>query len=135
MPFITELKDFVAGGANTVIIGFMAAFIIMLLWGFVKGVARMSMKDLFIDERSGHISHTKYWSNVAYLSATVAFLVLNLFYFKEIEKYVELLWIIYLGVVASSATISKLISYKYGVKADAPPPPPPNVQPVNPDQS
>lgn len=120
MSFMLELKEFVAGGANTLVMGFMVAFIIALLVGFVKGMSGMDPKHLFTDGAGGRVSHTKYWANVAYLSATIAFLVINLFYFKEAKDQIEVLWLIFLGVVASNATISKFIGLKYKTQAGDP---------------
>ena len=113
MSFMLELKEFVATGAPTVVMTFMVFFIIVLLYGFVKGMHGMNFHALFVDEYKGRLSHTKYWANAAYLCAVVSFLTINLFYFKEAKEQIEILWLIFLGVVASNATISKLIGMKY----------------------
>jgi hypothetical protein len=73
---------------------------------------RIDMTELFKDETSNHLSHTKFWSNIAYFAATLAFLSLNLFS-TTIPDSLEMIWLIYLGVVASNAVASKWISYKY----------------------
>lgn len=117
MSFMLELREFIAGSASSLVIGFMVAFIIALFVGFVKGMSRIDPKHLFTDGTSGRISHTKYWANVAYLSATVAFLIINLFYFKEAKDQIEVLWLIFLGVVASNSSLSKFIGLKYGAQA------------------
>jgi uncharacterized membrane protein (Fun14 family) len=106
-------RTFIKDGSNTLVILFMLCFIISLMWVFIKGTLSINIKSLFIDEHTNKTSHVKYWANVAYLSATISFLSINLFFFKESSQYIEILWLIYLGVVASNATVSKLISYKY----------------------
>lgn len=93
---------------------FLIVFIIMLFWGFVKGTKGMRFSDLFVDHATKQVSHTKYWSNVAYLSATIAFLTLNLFFVDQIKGYIEVIWMIYLGVVASNAAFSKYVNNKAG---------------------
>jgi hypothetical protein len=70
------------------------------------------MTELFKDETTDHLSHTKFWSNIAYFAATLAFLSLNLFS-ATIPDSLEMIWLIYLGVVASNAVASKWIRYKY----------------------
>lgn len=66
------------------------------------------IKELYRDlttTNTGKFSHTKFWSNIAYCAAT--FIIIKLTYQKELtENY----FAIYLGVVASHASISKWIS-------------------------
>lgn len=89
-------------------------FIIVMFWGFVKANRELNLKELFIDDKTGHLSHTKYWSNIAYLTSTVAFISLNIFHVGDMQgSQLEMLWLIYTGVVASNAAVSKLISHKY----------------------
>lgn len=71
--------------------------------------------DLITDAGTGQLSHTKLWANVAYASATVAFL-----YTVYADKASADVWLIYLGVVGASATVSKLLSLKYGAPAVPP---------------
>lgn len=111
--FWLELKNFVKDGSSAVVMCFMLIFIVVQMWVFIKGTLSINIKSLFQDDHTNKTSHVKYWANVAYLSATISFLTINLFYFKESVQYIEILWLIYLGVVASNATVSKLISYKY----------------------
>lgn len=118
-PFFLEIKSMLSGGMGTAIMIIMLAFIIVLLVEFVKGSRKTDMRELFIDERSKHFSHTKYWSNVAYLVATVTFLYMHLYAIDKIADQLEMLWLIYLGVVAGNASVNKLISYKYGAQKSA----------------
>jgi hypothetical protein len=69
----------------------------------------MNLKDLITDAGTGQLSHTKLWANIAYASATVAFL-----YAVHKDSATADVWLIYLGVVGASATVSKLLSLKYG---------------------
>jgi hypothetical protein len=73
---------------------------------------KIDMTELFRDEASSHLSHTKFWSNVAYFAATLAFLSLNLFSTTTPDSF-EMIWLIYLGVVASNAVANKWIKHKY----------------------
>lgn len=57
----------------------------------------------------GKFSHTKFWSNVAYCTAT--FVILKLTYASQLtEDY----FLIYLAVVASHASLSKWIGTSKG---------------------
>lgn len=114
LSFWSEIKDTLSNGMGTVIMTIMLAFIIVLVFEFINGSRKTSFRELFIDERSGKFSHTKYWSNVAYLVATVVFLYMHMFMLDKITNQLEILWLIYLGVVAGNASMNKLISYKYG---------------------
>lgn len=69
----------------------------------------MKFSDLIRDASTGQLSHTKLWANVAYAAATVSFCWMN---FKGTAS--ADIWFIYLGVVATSATASKVISMKFG---------------------
>lgn len=113
-----EIKDTLTTSMGAVIMTIMMLFIIALVVEFINGSRKTSYKDLFVDERSGQFSHTKYWSNVAYLVATVVFLYLHMFMIDKIASQLEMLWLIYLGVVAGNASVNKLISYKYGSSKD-----------------
>jgi hypothetical protein len=73
----------------------------------------MDMTELYKNEVNNRLSHTKFWSNVAYFAATVAFLSLNLFNSGSTSGVLEAVWVIYLGVVASNAVASKWISHRY----------------------
>lgn len=73
----------------------------------------MDMTELFKNDVNDRLSHTKFWSNVAYFAATVAFLNLNLFNSGNVSGVLEAVWVIYLGVVASNAVASKWISHRY----------------------
>lgn len=69
----------------------------------------MTLKDLITDAGTGQLSHTKLWANIAYASATAAFL-----WAAYQGSATADVWLIYLGVVGASATVSKLLSLKYG---------------------
>lgn len=85
------------------------------LTGYLVG-AGMKLADLITDAGTGMVSHTKVWANIAYFSATIAFI-----YMSYAGTASPDIWMVYLGVVGASATVSKLLSLKYtGVKSDAP---------------
>lgn len=74
----------------------------------------MKLVDLITDAGTGMVSHTKLWANVAYATATGAFA-----YAVYKGTASADIWIIYLGVVGASATLSKLLSLRYGGKTTA----------------
>lgn len=67
--------------------------------------------DLITDCATGQLSHTKLWTNIAYLAATIAFLRATLFSDTQPESEI---WLIYLGVVGAHNVSSKILSMKYG---------------------
>jgi len=71
----------------------------------------MRLTDLVKDEVTGGLSHTKLWTNIAYLSATVAFCWMSYSGTATGE-----IWVIYLGTLTVHGAASKLIGLKYGVK-------------------
>lgn len=84
--------------------------VFMLLIGLVlfKNIRKLDLTRLFTSESTGEVSSTKFWSNIAYFVATVCFLALN-FVVPGVAS-IELIWLIYLGVVASSSVASKVIA-------------------------
>ncbi|MXS82256.1 hypothetical protein [Nitrosomonas oligotropha] len=67
--------------------------------------------ELITDAGTGLLSHTKLWTNIAYLAATLAFLHATLFAATPPESEI---WLIYLGVVGAHNVSSKILSMKYG---------------------
>lgn len=76
----------------------------------------MNLSDLIKDAGTGQMSHTKVWANVAYATATVAF-----GYMVYTNTATAEIWLIYLGGIGASATLSKLLSLKYGVPVEPAP--------------
>lgn len=72
----------------------------------------MKATDIITDCATKQLSHTKLWTNIAYLAATLAFLKLTIL--SPEPPPIEL-WLVYLGVVGGHNVISKLLSMKYGV--------------------
>lgn len=73
----------------------------------------MKLSDLIKDAGTGQMSHTKLWANVAYAVGTLAF-----GYMVHVNTATAEIWLIYLGGIGASATLSKLLSLKYGVPVD-----------------
>lgn len=69
-----------------------------------------TFKDL-ISTPQGKVSHTKFWGNVAYLTATGIMVVVT-----YRDKLTWDLFAIYLTVVGGSAIASKLVALRYGGK-------------------
>ena len=74
----------------------------------------MRLADLITDAGTGMVSHTKVWSNIAYATATGAFVYMSYAGTASAD-----IWLIYLASIGASATVSKLLSLKYGVKNEA----------------
>ena len=68
-----------------------------------------SILDLITDPGTGQLSHTKIWTNIAYLVATIAFVKIT---FSSDEPDLTL-WLLYLCVIGGHSSLSKLISLKY----------------------
>lgn len=92
---------------------FVTIFLLVLTYILFKSLRKINVADLFVESSTNKISHTKFWSNIAYFASTIAFLSLNLFSEQASSGGMEIIWLIYLGVVASNAVASKWISYKY----------------------
>ncbi|MFZ5529443.1 MAG: hypothetical protein ACOY4U_00065 [Pseudomonadota bacterium] len=71
----------------------------------------MKWRDLIVDAGTGMVSHTKLWANVCYAACTAAF-GWQVYH----NTATDMIWLIYLGCVGTSATASKWLSMKYGVK-------------------
>lgn len=74
----------------------------------------MRLSDLIIDAGTGMVSHTKVWANIAYAAATGSFLYMSYAGTASAD-----IWLIYLVTIGASATASKLLSLRYGVKNEA----------------
>jgi len=70
------------------------------------------LSNLICSSGTGEISHTKLWTNIAYLVATIAFVRVN---WGPTPASPEI-WGIHLGVLAGHGAASKLIAMKYGDK-------------------
>jgi hypothetical protein len=69
----------------------------------------MRLIELVTDSSGQTLSHTKFWANVGYLAATVAFLKQAWGGSSNVD-----IWWAYLGCVAGASTASKYLSLKYG---------------------
>lgn len=70
----------------------------------------MKPADLITDAGTGMVSHTKLWANIAYCAATIAF-----GYMVYQNTATAEIWLIYLGGIGASASLSKLLSLRYGI--------------------
>ena len=87
------------------------AVAVILIAVFATALKNIQLAELFESIGTGKISHTKFWANVAYFVATIAFVDIN---FKPSPpEYLVELWFVYLATVASNASISKFLSLKY----------------------
>ena len=87
------------------------AISLILIFVMARALKNIQLSELFEGTGTGKISHTKFWSNVAYFVCTVAFAYMN---FKPTPpEYLVELWFVYLTAVAGNASISKFLSLKY----------------------
>lgn len=92
-----------------------AAFLFMLMIAVVlfKAIRKLDLSSMFYDTGSTIVSSTKFWSVIAYFVATIAFLFINIA--APAAASLEFIWLAYLGIIAGSASVNKLISARYGV--------------------
>ena len=96
-------------------VGFAVATTVYLLTVFYRAAAGKDMSDLITSDAAGNkVSHTKFWSNVAYTVTTISLLKIN--FDPERTHVLPELWLIYLGTVAGHATAAKWISTRLGNK-------------------
>lgn len=69
----------------------------------------MRLTDLVTDAATGRVSHTKLWRNVAFAVATLAITLAAIRGTLTAD-----LFVVYLGVVAGSATAASWLSFKHG---------------------
>lgn len=106
--------QFLAANAFTLVGGvFAIAFMIVIFIIFVKALRGTNLGDLFQGEVKQEMSITKFWTNVAYFCATIAFLSMNLISNIDGETLI-FVWMIYLGTVGTSAVASKWLALRYG---------------------
>jgi hypothetical protein len=92
-------------------------FSVLLSLKFCIAIWKTDLKNLFFTRQT--MSHSKFWANIAYFCATVCFMMINLkgMYSNSIVE----LWLVFLGVVATSAIASKYISLVHGKSSDLSP--------------
>lgn len=96
----------------TILAGVFMSIIMLIVSVFMfNGLRKLDLSHLFTSESTGQISSTKFWTNISYFVATVAFLTVNIF--APGAASLEMIWLIYLGVVASSASVSKLLALRF----------------------
>lgn len=89
-------------------------FIIPVIILFFKAMLiSFDVKELFNSDVTGKASHTKLWTNIAYLASTIAFLHINLHFDSGSLGDLSIIWFVYLAVVAGNNVASKWLSLKY----------------------
>lgn len=104
---------------------FAALFMIMVLRVFVKGLRGLDFGELFRGDVKKELSLTKFWTNIAYFTATVAFIG-KIFMTPGTSETDNILWLIYLGGVGSNAIAAKWLGLKYAGAFQNQPRPPQN---------
>lgn len=74
----------------------------------------MRLSDLFRDDASGRLSHTKLYAHLGNLAMTAGFL--KVVWTAGPGEAVTLLFLVYGGLVAGSQMASKLIGLRWGAK-------------------
>jgi len=109
--YLSQMSDLIQGFG----VGFAVATTVYLLIVFYRAAAGKDMSDLITSDAAGNkVSHTKFWSNVAYTVTTISLLKIN--FDPERTHVLPELWLIYLGTVAGHATAAKWISTRLGNK-------------------
>jgi hypothetical protein len=72
-------------------------------------------KDILYIEKTGEISHTKFWSNIGYFLMSLAFIGITVStgcgYIFPVDKWIEL-FVVFGALVAIPRGFSKWINYK-----------------------
>ena len=127
-PYSIEILKLVIENGMIILAGIFMSFVMIVTSLLMfKGLRKLDLSHLFTSEGSGVVSSTKLWSNIAYFTATVAFLSINLF--APGTASLEMIWLVYLGTVASSALGSKMLALKYKVGDAIVQPPTPEAMP------
>lgn len=90
---------------------FSVGLTIILAFILLKAIHGLDLSEMFESHGSGKISHTKFWSNVAYLVGTISFIKIN--FSEHPPEYLPELWLFFLGVIGGNSAVSKWISLKY----------------------
>lgn len=72
-------------------------FVVVMLHVLLVAMRGRDFSRLMIDSTTGKMSHNKFWSNIAFTMATIAFINYN-FSDSKPEHLVEI-WVIYLSVI------------------------------------
>lgn len=99
---------------NGLSIAFLYGFIVFLSYILFSSTRGIDLSVLYKSEFTGRLSHTKFWTNIAYFAATLAFINMNLFTPVKDTGSLEIIWVIYLGIVASDNIATKYLLLKYG---------------------
>lgn len=78
-----------------------------------KAIWKVDLSQMFFEPGSQTVSSSKFWNMVACFVATIAFLFINVT--NPAIPGLEFIWLIYMGVIAGTTSVSKLISARYGV--------------------
>lgn len=79
----------------------------------LKAIRKVDLSQMFYETDSTTVSSTKFWNVVACFVATIAFLFINIT--APATASLEFIWLVYLGVIAGSASVSKLIEARFGI--------------------
>ena len=90
---------------------FSVGLTLVLAFILLRAIHGLDLSEMFESHGSGKISHTKFWSNVAYLVGTISFIKIN--FSEHPPEYLPELWLFFLGVIGGNSAVSKWISLKY----------------------
>lgn len=93
---------------------FAAVFMILVFLIFVKALMTQNLGDIFKESNSNRLSMAKFWANIGYCAATIAFLALNINQSDKTGGNIDMIWLIYLGTVAGNNLASKWLTLKFG---------------------
>lgn len=92
-------------------------FILMIAVFLFKAIWKVDLSQMFFEPGCQTVSSTKFWNVVACFVATIAFLFINIT--APAAASLEFIWLTYLGVIAGSASVSKLITARFGGEGSA----------------
>lgn len=112
MDSIISFFTTIANGDYVTVLMLVLSMLFISYVGFiiVKSMKNRDLSRLVISPVNGKLSHHRFWANVAYFLASVAFVKIN--FMIPSPNYIIELWAIYLTVIGGVDVFSKWISYK-----------------------
>lgn len=120
MSYLSALIAWLTTGTNGFMLSVSASalvFMIMIAGFLFKAIRKVDLTYMLYEPGTTIVSSTKFWHVVACFVATLAFLFIN--FAAPGAGSLEFIWLTYLGVIAGSASVSKLIAAKFpGITPD-----------------
>lgn len=91
-----------------------AVFITMMTVILYKSLKGRDVTQLMVDPATDKFSHHKFWTNIAYLLASIAFIRFN--FAPDQSQYIVEIWLVFLTVIGGTDVFSAFMKYKTRAK-------------------